>query len=76
MTDEMLTNLAVIFIESETAKTLDMIEHFWKLGKSRFPKMKHSRCLSQKLYNSRRDRSPQYCSLSGGGAQGRTQGGS
>jgi len=28
MTDEMLTNLAVIFIESETAKTLDMIEHF------------------------------------------------
>jgi len=40
MSDEKPTNLAMIFVESELAKTLDKTElkkkhsHFWKRGKS------------------------------------------
>jgi len=50
-TDERLTNLAMISIESETAKTLDVTEltktfAFFKTWKSHFPSLKHSECLS------------------------------
>jgi len=51
MTDEKLTNLAVISIESETAKMYDRFELtetyvFLKTWKSHFPSLKHSKCLS------------------------------
>jgi len=51
MTDERLTNLAMMSIESETANTADMTEltktlDFLNLGKSHFPRLKHSKCLS------------------------------
>ena len=47
MTDERLTNLAMMSIESETANTADMTEltktlDFLNLGKSHFPRLKHS----------------------------------
>jgi len=46
MTDERLTNLAMISIESETAKILDMTEltkafAYLKTWKSHFPSLKH-----------------------------------
>jgi len=52
VTDERLTNLAMISIENETAKILDMTELkkktfvFLKSWKSQFPSLKHSKCLS------------------------------
>jgi len=51
MTDQKLTNLAMISIESETAKICDMFEltktfTFLKTWKSHFPSLKHSKCLS------------------------------
>jgi len=50
MTDERLTNLAMISTESETVKTLDMIEltktfAFLKTRKSHFSSLKHIKCL-------------------------------
>jgi len=49
MTDERLTNLAMISIESESAKTLDMTEltkkfAFLKTWKSHFLSLKYSKC--------------------------------
>jgi len=51
MTDERLTNPAMMSIEIETANLLDMTEltttyAFSKLGKSHFLSLKHSKCLS------------------------------
>jgi len=51
MTDERLTNLAMISIESETAKILDMTEltkifAFLKTWIRHFPSLKHIKCLS------------------------------
>jgi len=50
MTDEKLTNLAMISIENETAKICDMFEltktfAFLKTWKSHFPRLKHSKCV-------------------------------
>jgi len=55
MTDEKLTNLAIISIESETAKICDMFEltktfAFLKTWKSHFPNLKHSKCCLSALY--------------------------
>jgi len=49
MTDERLTNLAIMSTEIETAKTLDMTEltktfASLKLGKSHFPCLKYIKC--------------------------------
>jgi len=51
MTDEKLTNLAMMPIESETAKICDMFEltktfAFFKTCKSHFPSLKHTKCSS------------------------------
>jgi len=51
MTDERLTNPAMMSIESETDNLLDITEltttfAFCKLGKSHFLRLKHSKCLS------------------------------
>jgi len=51
MTDEKLTNLAMISIESKTAIICDMFEltktfAFMKTWKSRFPSLKHSKSSS------------------------------
>jgi len=50
MTDEKLTTLAMISVESETAKICGMFEltktfAFLKTWKSHFPSLKHSKCL-------------------------------
>jgi len=51
MTDEKLTNLAMISIESETAKICDMFEltktfPFLKTWKSPYPRLKHPNAVS------------------------------
>jgi len=56
MTDKRLIHLAMLSIESETAKTLDMTEltktiAISKTWKNHFPSLKYSKCLSLSALN-------------------------